>query len=204
MGRRLSLRKKVEWVLNWLLCPTLRPGRTGGWLQMNRMSSRNNRLNFKTPGNLPIILEESMECTSNEWKQNRKMSKCNRLEIESLNLDRLCPKTSQALTPTSPLLPGCETCDYYKIEVVATFLIIFGAHTNILFIIKVKILVFITWSCNRSLQLSGLLSQERLSCFEHVVQTLLYASFWYPYLAPHPTTYHSNIGVSIRYATGWV
>ena len=36
-------------------------------LQMNRWSSRINRLEFKASGNLPIILEESIEeCTSNE------------------------------------------------------------------------------------------------------------------------------------------
>ena len=35
-------------------------------LQMNRLSWRNKRLKFKTSGNLPIILEESIEYTSNE------------------------------------------------------------------------------------------------------------------------------------------
>ena len=59
-------------------------GRTGGWLQMNRLSSRNNWLKFKTSGDLPIVLEESIEYTSNEWKQNRKMSTCDRLDLESL------------------------------------------------------------------------------------------------------------------------
>ena len=29
-------------------------------------------------------LEESIEYTSNEWKQNRKMIRCNRLDLESL------------------------------------------------------------------------------------------------------------------------
>ena len=60
------------------------PGRIGGWLQMNRLSSRNNWLKFKISGNLPIILEESIEYTSNEWKQNRKMSTCDCLDLESL------------------------------------------------------------------------------------------------------------------------
>ena len=41
-------------------------GRTGSSLHMNRLSSRNNRLKFKTLGGLPIILEESMEYTQNE------------------------------------------------------------------------------------------------------------------------------------------
>ena len=42
-------------------------------------------------------LEESMEYTSNEWKQNRKMPRCNRLELESLESWLTCPKTSWAL-----------------------------------------------------------------------------------------------------------
>jgi hypothetical protein len=35
--------------------------RTGSWVQMNRLSLRNNRLKFKTAGELPIILEEFIE-----------------------------------------------------------------------------------------------------------------------------------------------
>ena len=51
---------------------------------MNRLSLRNNRLKSETIGGLPIILEESMEYISNEWKQNQKMWTCNRLDSESL------------------------------------------------------------------------------------------------------------------------
>ena len=40
-------------------------GRTGRQLQMNRWSLRNDRSEFKTSGELPIILEESMEDASN-------------------------------------------------------------------------------------------------------------------------------------------
>ena len=48
--------------LKWLgLCP----GWTGGYFS-NRLSLRNNRLKFETSGELPIILEESIEYTSNE------------------------------------------------------------------------------------------------------------------------------------------
>ena len=50
-----------------------------GWLIL-----RNNRLKFVTSGDLSIILEESMEYTSSEWKQNRMMSTCNRSDLESL------------------------------------------------------------------------------------------------------------------------
>ena len=56
------------------------------WLQMNWLSLRNNRLKFiKTPGELPNILEESVEeYTSNEWEAKQKMSIYNRLDLESL------------------------------------------------------------------------------------------------------------------------
>ena len=40
--------------------------RTGGYLQMNRLSLRKNRLKLETQGELPIILEESIEYISNE------------------------------------------------------------------------------------------------------------------------------------------
>ena len=48
------------------------------------LSLRNNRLKSKTTRNLPIILEESTEHTSNEQKQNRTMSTCNQLDLELL------------------------------------------------------------------------------------------------------------------------
>ena len=45
-------------------------------------------------------------------------------------------------------------CDQYKvgfeqiqIEAIATFLVVFGTHMNILLIIKVKIFVLGKWSC---------------------------------------------------------
>ena len=41
--------------------PSLWSGNTGGWLQMNRLSLRNNQLKFKTPGKLPILSEEYIE-----------------------------------------------------------------------------------------------------------------------------------------------
>ena len=50
--------------------------------------------------------------------------------------------------PTSALLLGYEAHDQYEmvIKAIATFLIISGANTKILFIPKVKILVLIKWS----------------------------------------------------------
>ena len=58
------------------------PERTGSWLQINRLSLRNNRLKLETSGKLPIILwgiyriKQKMY-TSHKWKQNWKMSTCN-------------------------------------------------------------------------------------------------------------------------------
>ena len=66
---------------------------------MNRLSSRNDRLAFKTSGNSPIVWEDTIEYTSNEWKQKRKMPTCNRLDfrITGILTDSICPKTSRTL-----------------------------------------------------------------------------------------------------------
>ena len=54
----------------WMACAStthLCPGRTNGWLQMNRLSLRNNWLKLETLGEISIILEEYIEeYTSNE------------------------------------------------------------------------------------------------------------------------------------------
>ena len=50
-------------------------------------------------------------------------------------------------------------------------LVIFGAHVNILFLIKVKVLVLLKWSYRPS-QLCQVLSLEWLVYFEHIVQSL--------------------------------
>ena len=44
---------------------------------MNRLSLRKNRLKLETSREFWIILEESIECTSNCIKQTRKRSSCN-------------------------------------------------------------------------------------------------------------------------------
>ena len=74
---------------------------------------------------------------------------------------------------------------------------------NILFTIKVKILVPMKWSSYRSLHLCWLLSLECSTYFEFVAKPLLikHMSFWYPFLEPHLTMYHSNIGVWLRQGT---
>lgn len=54
-------------------------------MQMKRWSLGNSRWKCETLGDLTIIVEESMEeYTFEEWKQNRKMSTCKRLDLGSL------------------------------------------------------------------------------------------------------------------------
>ena len=67
-----------------------------------------------------------------------------------------------------PLLVGYETHNYWKMNSkfklcrIAIWLIIFGGHMNILFIIKVKVLTLIKWSYN-SPQSCGLLNPKYLA-----------------------------------------
>lgn len=56
-------------------------------------------------------------------------------------------------------------------KAVAIFFIIFEAHVNILFNIKVNILGFVKWSY-RSSQLRSLLNLECSSYFGHAIQSL--------------------------------
>jgi hypothetical protein len=67
---------------------------------------RNNRLKFKTSGELLIILDDSIEYTSNEGKQNRKMPTCNQLDLESLGSRPTMPKN----------FPGTASNAVLKIE----------------------------------------------------------------------------------------
>ena len=74
--------------------------------RLNRLSLRNNRWKFETSGILPIALEESIEDTSTERKyQNRKMSTCNRLDLESLgSWPTTMSKTYRALVGVIPFV----------------------------------------------------------------------------------------------------
>ena len=71
-------------------------GRTGGQVQMNRLSLRNSRLKFKTSGNLPIILEESIEYTLNEYSKTGRCQHVSGWIYNKQDFDRLYPKTSRA------------------------------------------------------------------------------------------------------------
>ena len=86
-------------------------------------------------------------------------------------------------------------CLVIQIETQVAFLIIFGAHVNILSIIKVKTLVLIKCSYTPPPQLCPLLNLEWLSYYEHTIQSILNTCFfglWF--WESHQTTYHPNIG----------
>jgi hypothetical protein len=51
---------------------------------MNRLSLRNDRLKFETAGILPIVVEEYIEHAPNLIKEHRKMSTCNRLDLQTI------------------------------------------------------------------------------------------------------------------------
>ena len=60
---------------------------------------------------LPIILEESTEeYTSNEWKQNQKMSTCNRLDLESLGSWPTMPKNFLGTRPIHLCVHQIKVC----------------------------------------------------------------------------------------------
>ena len=67
------------------------------YLQMKRLSWSNNRLRFKISEEVPVILAECRECTSNLWRKHWKMSICNRLDLET------CTRISTNLCQKSPL-----------------------------------------------------------------------------------------------------
>lgn len=77
-------------------------------------------------------------------------------------------------------------------------LVISGACTKILFIIKVKVFVFVKWSCKLPSS-CRLLSLERLAYFERVVLSSFFHTCHFDVLRldAHFTTCHSNMGVQI-------
>ena len=88
----------------------------------------------------------------------------------------------------------------FLIDAVATFLNVVGAHLNILFIIKVKIVALIKWSYSlpptpNYVAYWAYNGHLIWTCspivFEHI-------SFWYLFLELQLTTHHPNIGVQSR------
>ena len=59
---------------------------------MNRMSLKYNWLKFKTAGKLLIILEEFKEYIPNLMKENRTMSTCKRLDLQTLGSQPIMPE----------------------------------------------------------------------------------------------------------------
>ena len=81
-----------------------------------------------------------------------------------------------------------------QIKVIATFLTNCGADMIILFIMKVKILVLMKWSY-RYPQLCWLLNLKRLSCFEHVVQSISDTCFFDSCSWSHNSKYRCPIKI---------
>ena len=65
---------------------------------MNWLSLRNDRLKLKTAGKVPIIFKESIEYASNFIKENRRMSTCNRLDLQTLESQPVMPKENYPIT----------------------------------------------------------------------------------------------------------
>ena len=73
----------------------------------------------------------------------------------------------------------------------------FWSYMNFLYIFEAKIHALMKWSY-RSPQSCWLLSLEWLAHSKHVLQSLSNTkSFWCPFVDPHLTPYHQNIGVQI-------
>ena len=83
--------------------------RTGGYLQMNRLSLRNNRLKFKTAGKLPIGLEESIEYTPIYWRETGGCQHVTGWTCKHSDLNRWCPKITVHYIFQSSLEINC-TC----------------------------------------------------------------------------------------------
>ena len=85
---------------------------------------------------------------------------------------------------------------------IVNFVINFGACMNILSIVKVKSIWVIKWLYKPPPQLCWLLRLEWPIKVEHVVQILInMCLFGVPFLDPHLTNHHSNIGVRLRWGT---
>ena len=87
---------------------------------------RNNQLKFiKNTGKLPIILEEMIEYTPNLVKENRRMSTCNRLDLQTLQKDKIeRQKDSQVhchLFPTNPSLFWINTQNNDREELAVSY-----------------------------------------------------------------------------------
>ena len=70
---------------------------------------RNSRLKFKTSGKLPIISEESVEYTSHYQSALRKITTCNRLDLETLGSRLLMPKNLPGHWYSSSTFISCSS-----------------------------------------------------------------------------------------------
>ena len=83
-------------------------GRTGSQLQMNWLSLRNNRLKFKTAFmKITDHCREIYRILPNLIKENRRMSTCNRLGLQTLGSQPIMPKNLPLITdPQSQVKPS--------------------------------------------------------------------------------------------------
>ena len=95
----LAAKHLLTWIsvdTNWvepipLLLGHLWSGRTGSYLQMNRLSLRNKWLKIKTAGKLPTKCYRGIcRMHPNLIKENRKMWTCNRLDSQTLGSQTSC------------------------------------------------------------------------------------------------------------------
>ena len=70
-------------------------------VQMNQLSLKNNRLQLKTSGELPIILEEPMEYTLDFIKSPERSQHVTVWTWKHSDFDWLCPKISQPIETTT-------------------------------------------------------------------------------------------------------
>ena len=59
---------------------------------MTQLSLRDNWLKFKTAGKSPVILEKNPRIYPNLMKETRRMSTCNRLDLQTLGSQSIMPK----------------------------------------------------------------------------------------------------------------
>ena len=80
----LDLEFDVKWNLSTIHIAHQWSGRTGSYLQMNRLSLKNNRLKFKTAEKITDYFRGIYRIYLNLLKRNRRMSTGNQLDLQTL------------------------------------------------------------------------------------------------------------------------
>ena len=98
--------------LGGVMFPTTARGSTGSSLEMNRLSLWTYRLKFEALGELLFNSEESMDIYLEWIKQNRKMSTCNRLDLESIGSWSTMLKNFSGIAPNTIHMNHCSFSHY--------------------------------------------------------------------------------------------